>query len=151
VVRLANISRRARRIIPLGGDGGGAKHPHDTSSITAPELRRALLRGLPSQQWVSLMTTKVRAGHAARWKAQRDFDLGASIEFVADDNPWQLDTDGHRFGDVMLSVRPARVAGVIELSRIAFHPPLKYPVQGHLRWWYTLGEFIKIDGRFYFE
>ena len=95
------------------------------------------------------MRTKVRNSHLQAARAQPNWPPETPVEFISNLNPWRPDADGHRFGNACLSVRP-RTVGEVQALKKLFNPPLKYR-EGHLKWWYTWGDFIKIGGKFYRE
>jgi hypothetical protein len=76
-------------------------------------------------------------------------DPAASVEWVvpaSDENPWRPDAEGHLWFTGMSKRRPATVAEVNALGGTK-----NYPAEGHLRWLYTWGDYIKINGKFYRE
>jgi hypothetical protein len=69
----------------------------------------------------------------------------ATLEYLSDRNPWNMNTGGHPFYALILEKRPTTIGGALDLSVAAGWK--KKQAYDHLRWLYTWGDYIAIDGK----
>lgn len=79
--------------------------------------------------------------HVIAWRACKHFPLNAKLEILSPVNPWRDNSPGGAFYAKVLTARPATIADAIHLSGMK-----PGPAQGHLRWLYTWGDYIAING-----
>jgi len=91
--------------------------------------------------------------HHTDWKAQPNFAPDGTIKLVSPENPWALlgrsgrNGKGYQFFVKVMAKGPATVQEAIDLGKeIGLKPG---QVQGHLRWLYTWGPFVEIDGKLF--
>ena len=79
-------------------------------------------------------------------QAQAPFAPTASLRILSPENPWRPNSDGHRFYSALLA---ADLTNATIQTAIDIGAPLglRYSVQDHLRWLFTWGPYIEIDGK----
>jgi hypothetical protein len=83
--------------------------------------------------------------HVDAWRAQPLFPREAAIRFLSDVNPWGANVPGREFYKTVLAKRPATVGEMLDLAAVAGWRAVQ--AQGHLRWLYTRGDYVEIDGK----
>jgi hypothetical protein len=68
---------------------------------------------------------------------------------VIGDNFWKSETHGHRFFAEVLAKKPTTVQAAIDKAASLKEPFTASQVQGHVRWAYTMGGVLEIDGNRY--
>lgn len=74
-----------------------------------------------------------------------DFPHGASLRFLRGDNPWGIGSPGREFYAVLLNKQPATIGEALDFAAIAGWKAKE--AMKHLRWLYTWGDYIAIDGK----
>jgi hypothetical protein len=82
-------------------------------------------------------------GHIQAFRLQGEFAPTSKLEVVATSNPWRVGTPGATFYDKVLAKKPATVKAALELADKAGIAG----AQGHLRWLFTWGPHLKVDGK----
>jgi hypothetical protein len=90
--------------------------------------------------------------HEKRWRDCNDFSHDVTLVLIPGrPNPWTPGSDGDRFyKEVLVAAKPKTVGEAIEAAKKLI-PPLKNGVQGHLRWLWTWGDYIRIGGRLWLD
>jgi len=92
------------------------------------------------------MTSRYISPHWLAAQALPPFPPTATLRIMSPDNPWRPDSDGHRLYSKLLAadLTNATVQTAIDIGTLL---GLSYSVQDHLRWLFTWGPYIEIDGK----
>ena len=87
--------------------------------------------------------------HKNAFRKCKPFPLDAKVKIISTHNPWRLDGYGYRFYEQVLRGKSSTTIGGIldDAHAIGFY---KADVMRHLRWLYTWGDFLEINGERYF-
>jgi hypothetical protein len=85
--------------------------------------------------------------HTAAWRAHKAFPLGATITMLTNTPRWRPGSRGADFYAKVLSQGPATVGDAIVLGKKFGYSPGR--VQSFLRFLYTWGDQVEIDGQRY--
>lgn len=87
--------------------------------------------------------------HVIAWKKQKNFDLSDSVRVISTHNPWRPNALGWNLFEQVLRVKASTTIGQIieDAEAIGYD---RFDTMRHLRWLYTWGDFIEINGKRYF-
>jgi hypothetical protein len=87
--------------------------------------------------------------HVVAWKRCKPFPENATVQVISTHNPWRPNSLGWPLFENVLRKKTTTTVGQIlrDASDIGFDP---FNTMQHLRWLYTWGDFIEIDGQRYF-
>ena len=88
-----------------------------------------------------------KGGHVVAWRGCKSFDPSATITVVDLVNRWRQGTPGSDFFEAVLAKKPATVQAALDLAKAAGIGASD--AQGHLRWYFTWGSHIQVNGQFY--
>ena len=112
--------------------------------------RAAHVAAIPSS-----LTPLANGKHVRVFKDQPPFAPSDTLTLMTDENPWgsNANTPGSRFFEVVMRQRPATVGDAIAISQQHDKGRAKEEriggAQGHLRWLYTWGPFLMVNGQFW--
>jgi hypothetical protein len=88
-----------------------------------------------------------KGGHVVHWRAQPAFDPASTLQLTSAHNPWRPNAPGYAFYAQVLAplgLEPTTVQAVLAAAHTAgFKPGV---AQGHLRWLYTWGNYMLVNG-----
>jgi hypothetical protein len=87
--------------------------------------------------------------HVIAFRRCKNFDLASSVRVISTHNPWRRTALGWNLFEFVLRVKTVTTIGDIlnDAHAIGYDP---YNTMRHLRWLYTWGDFLEIDGKRYF-
>jgi hypothetical protein len=87
--------------------------------------------------------------HVTAWKACKSFPYDATVRVISTHNPWRPTALGWNLFEHVLRKKTTTTIGQIikDAHEIGYDP---YNTMQHLRWLYTWGDFIEINGQRYF-
>ena len=88
-----------------------------------------------------------KSEHERRRAAQRPFSLKAKLELTTKYCPWHPRSEGALFHKILVERTPCTVEEIVLYARGI----TATRVQGHLRWLYTWGDYLKVDGKLWRE
>jgi len=91
--------------------------------------------------------TRTVGGHVQAWRNQPAFAPTAKLEFTGGANRWRAGTPGSKFYEAVMAHNPGTVQAALDLGNAAGIKAAE--CQGHLRWLYTWGVGLKVDGAVY--
>jgi hypothetical protein len=107
--------------------------------LNDPKARRALAPRMRNESERKHQTTQ----HYLDFKAASLPDT-ATLEYRSDRNPWSTNTGGHPFYALILAKRPTTIGAALDLAAAAGWR--RKQAYDHLRWLYTWGDYIAVDG-----
>jgi hypothetical protein len=87
--------------------------------------------------------------HTIAFKRCGSFDHAWKVRVISTHNPWRPGSHGFDLFEKVLRVKNNTTIGQIieEAQVIGYHPS---DIMRHLRWLYTWGDFLEINGKRYF-
>jgi hypothetical protein len=87
--------------------------------------------------------------HVTAWRRCKPFDANATIRIISTHNPWRPNALGwNLFEHVLRNAEPTTIGKIIDAAEaIGYY---RTDTMRHLRWLYTWGDFIEINGQRYF-
>lgn len=87
--------------------------------------------------------------HKIAWRRCKNFELSATVRVLSSHNPWRPNSLGYPLFEQVLRVKPITTIGEIldDAQKIGYY---REHAMAHLRWLYTWGDFIEINGQRYF-
>ena len=91
--------------------------------------------------------------HVRVFKDQPAFAPIDKLTLMTDDNPWGFNTPGHHFFEIVMRQRPATVGDAILIAQAHDKGKVRNErigsAQAHLRWLYTWGPYLMVNGQFW--
>lgn len=88
--------------------------------------------------------------HKLAWKRQENFDLDATVRIISSHNPWRPNAYGYRFFEIVLRPKPITTVREILADAANLIGYQSTDVMSKLKWLYTWGDFIEVDGQRHF-
>jgi hypothetical protein len=87
--------------------------------------------------------------HKIAWRSCKNFDMDATVHVISSHNPWRPGSRAWNLFEFVLRVKPiTTIRDIIkDAGDIGYFDT---DVMSHLRWLYTWGDFLEIDGKRYF-
>jgi hypothetical protein len=87
--------------------------------------------------------------HVDAWKRQPDFDLNAKVRVISTHNPFRPGARAWRLFEEVLRPKPKTTIRQIldDAEAIGY---FRNEVKSHLRWLYTWGDFMEVNGERFF-
>jgi hypothetical protein len=108
--------------------------------LNDPKARRAMAPRMRNESERRHQTTQ----HYLDFKAV-SFPETATLEYRSDKNPWRANIGGHPFYALILAKCPATTGAALDLAEAAGWR--RKQAYDHLRWLYTWGDYIAVDGK----
>jgi hypothetical protein len=108
--------------------------------LNDPKARRAVAPRMRNESERRHQTTQ----HYLDFKSVA-FPETATLKYRSDRNPWKENTGGHPFYALILKERPGTIGEALDLAEAAGWG--RKQAYDHLRWLYTWGDYIAIDGK----
>lgn len=88
--------------------------------------------------------------HKIAWRKCPDFPMEATVVVISSHNPWRPGCRAWNLFELVLRKKPiTTIKEILEDARAAGYAE-DTDVKSYLRWLYTWGDFIEIDGKRYF-
>lgn len=87
--------------------------------------------------------------HKIAWRKCKNFDLDATVVLISSHNPWRPGSRAWDLFELVLRKKPmTTVGGILEdANAIGYY---REDTMSHLKWLYTWGDFIEVNGQRYF-
>jgi hypothetical protein len=87
--------------------------------------------------------------HKIAWRRCKNFPLTATVHVISSHNPWRPNSRAWNLFEHVLRVKPITTIGEImaDATAIGYY---ESDVMQHLRWLYTWGDFIEVNGQRHF-
>jgi hypothetical protein len=88
--------------------------------------------------------------HKIAWRKCKNFDMDATVHVISSHNPWRPGSRAWKLFELVLRVKPVTTIRDIITDAMAAGYADDTDVMSHLRWLYTWGDFLEINGQRYF-